>query len=414
MTTTKENLHRVNSTVQVMEVRLGDTVVGTITRLPNDTNVFSFDPGYAENTDRPTLSLSYKGPENTLLEKTRPTSVKLAPFFSNLLPEGHLREYLANKGGVNPQREFFLFWLLGADLPGAIRIQPLDGVLPPRDDAESHESNLSDSEQPLRFSLAGVQLKFSALVEANKGLTLPIAGVGGNWIVKLPSLRFKAVPENEYAMMSLAAAVGIDVPEIQLIASEDVKNLPDIPEAFGQAFAISRFDRAADDLRIHIEDFAQVFGVYPADKYKEASYGSLANVIWLETGETGITEFIRRLAFNVLIGNADAHLKNWSLIYRDTRAAQLAPAYDLVSTVPYIPNDGLALSIAGTKVFAEIDVERFRRLAEKAGLPVRLVVKTASETARAVRDLLPKHEPFRVLPEQIRNATESHLRSVPL
>ena len=117
--------------------------------------------------------------------------------------------------------------------------------------------------------------------------------------------------------------------------------------------------------------------------------------------------------FNVLIGNADAHLKNWSLIYPDRRTPRLAPAYDLVATIPHIPTDRLALSL-GTNEFADVDPERFRRFAEKAGLPVRLVLQTARETAARVRDLWHTHEPLRMIPERIRKAITAHLETVPL
>ena len=320
---------RSRSPVQALEVRLGETLVGVLTHLGNEALIFTFDRTYIEaGSDRPTLSLGFKSADGGLVEQTRPTRVRLPPFFSNLLPEAHLREYLAARGGIHPEREFFLIWLLGADLPGAIVVRTVDGAAPPAED-EAHP-RAHAAEQPLRFSLAGVQLKFSALMETSKGLTLPVTGVGGDWIVKLPSPRFEAVPENEYAMMTLAKAVGLDVPEVRLVATKDIGRLPpDLPEAFGQSLAVRRFDRPHARERIHMEDFAQVFGVYPENKYRKASYGSIARVLWLEAGDEAVTEYTRRLAFNVLIGNADAHLKNWSLIYPDRRT----PTADVTSLV---------------------------------------------------------------------------------
>ena len=414
MTTPAPARARDGHAVQTLDVRLGQTLVGALTYLGNEAVIFTFDRTYIEaDSDRPTLSLGFKAADGSLVEQTRPTRVRLPPFFSNLLPEAHLREYLAARGGIHPDREFFLIRLLGADLPGAIEVRSIDGSVPPVVEDEADRARQKD--QPLRFSLAGVQLKFSALMETSKGLTLPVNGVGGDWIVKLPSPRFEAVPENEYAMMTLARAVGIDVPDVRLVATNDIERLPqDLPEAFGQSLAVRRFDRPRAGERVHIEDFAQVFGVYPENKYRNASYGSIARVLWLETGEAGVTEYTRRLVFNVLIGNADAHLKNWSLIYPDGRTPMLAPAYDLVGTIPYIPGDRLALSLGGTKAFAEVDLERFRRLAEKAGLPVRLVMQTARETAAKVRDLWPTHEPLRALPERIREAVTAHMSTVPL
>ena len=405
---------RNRSAVQTLEVRLGQTLVGALTHLGNEALIFAFDRRYAERgTDRPTLSLGFKAADGSLFENTRPTHVRLPAFFSNLLPEAHLREYLAARGGIHPNREFFLIWLLGADLPGSIEVRSFDGTALPATEEEADRSRHAD--QPFRFSLAGVQLKFSALMEASKGLTIPVNGIGGDWIVKLPSPRFEAVPENEYAMMTLARAVGIDVPDVQLVATKDIGRLPqDLPEAFGQSLAVRRFDRPRAGERLHIEDFAQVFGVYPERKYQNASYGSIGRILWLETGEAGVTEYTRRLAFNALIGNADAHLKNWSLIYPDGRTPQLAPAYDLVGTIPYIPGDRLALSLGDSKEFAQINLDRFRRFAEKAGLPVRLVMQTARETAAKVRDLWQTHEPLRALPRHIRKAIAAHTKTVPL
>ena len=127
-----------------------------------------------------------------------------------------------------------------------------------------------------------------------------------------------------------------------------------------------------------------------------------------------MAEYTRRLAFNVMIGNADAHLKNWSLIYPDGRIPKLAPAYDLVATVPYLPHDRLALSLGDTKDFAQVDLDRFRRFARRAGLPVRVVTETARETVAKVRDLWPTHEPLRAVPERIRKAITAHMRTVRL
>jgi serine/threonine-protein kinase HipA len=400
--------------VQVLDVRLGDTLVGTLTHLGNESLIFTLDGAYVEaGAARPTLSLGFKASDGGLIEQTRTTRVRLPPFFSNLLPEAHLREYLAARGGIHPDREFFLIWLLGADLPGAVHIQSADGRLPPAADDEAERARQDD--QPLRFSLAGVQLKFSALLDTSKGLTLPVNGIGGDWLVKLPSPGFDAVPENEYAMMTLAGAVGIDVPEVRLIATSSIGRLPpDLPEAFGNSLAVRRFDRPGAGERVHIEDFAQVFGVYPEHKYRKASYGSIGRVLWLEAGEAAVTEYTRRLVFNVLIGNADAHLKNWSLIYPDRCRPTLAPAYDLVGTIPYIPGDRLALSLGDTKAFTDVNLDRFRRFAERAGLPVRLVLQIVRETAAAVRDLWPTHEPLRALPDRIRDAIAAHMARVPL
>ena len=73
------------------------------------------------------LGLGFKDQFGELITEFRPTRIRVAPFFSNLLPEGHLRTYLAERAGVNAVHEFFLLWVLGLDLPGAVTIKPTDG-----------------------------------------------------------------------------------------------------------------------------------------------------------------------------------------------------------------------------------------------------------------------------------------------
>lgn len=373
--------------LSVLTVALYNERIGTLTLLPGDQTLFAFDQTYIDNSDRPTLSLSFKDEFGGLMTDVRPTRTRVPPFFSNLLPEGALREYLAKKAGINPHREFFLLWVLGRDLPGALTISPADSEAWPPDKEGGGLADEAMHETALRFSLAGVQLKFSAVMEATGGLTIPAEGVGGSWIVKLPSMKFEGVPENEYAMMELARAIGIDVPEVRLIPLSAIAGLPeDVARLEGNALAVRRFDRTQDG-PVHIEDFAQVFGVYPERKYERASYRNIAEVLWVETGEAGIAEFIRRLVFNALIGNADMHLKNWSLIYQDRKTAALAPGYDFVSTIAYLPDEKMALTLGRSKLMTELSFDQLAYLAAKAKLPEKLVLDAAKETVVQFMDV---------------------------
>ena len=400
--------------VQVLTVQLNNREVGILTRLPDDRVVFTFDESYREDSNRPILSLSFKTTDGGVASEPRPTRVRVPPFFSNLLPEGHLRRYLAQRAGVHQQREFFLLWLLGQDLPGAVIVEPADGEeLPPASAAALRST--SPSPHLLRFSLAGVQLKFSAVMEADGGLTIPVHGTGGRWIVKLPSPRYPNVPENEFVMMELARASGLDVPETRLIPAATLAGVPDGLAPDGQVFAIRRFDRESDGSRVHTEDFAQVFNVFPHRKYQRASHENLARVIWAEAGEAAMVEFARRLAFSALIGNADMHLKNWSLIYRDPRQPALAPAYDFVATVPYLPDDPhMALSLGGTKRMDEVSLDLFARFAARAGLPERPVIEAVRETTGRLLDAWSTHEVVGMLPPDLRSRVDAHMKTVPL
>jgi serine/threonine-protein kinase HipA len=401
--------------VSVLDVRLYDEPIGTLTHLQGDRTIFAFNEAYVENPNRPTLSLSFKDDLGGLITKIRPTRRVVPPFFSNLLPEGSMRRYLAERAGVNQQREFFLLWVLGLDLPGALSIHPAAGEAPQPGADEALPENAKPN--ALRFSLAGVQLKFSAFENAGKGggLTIPAEGVGGSWIVKLPSQQFAGVPENEFSMMTIARMIGMEVPVINLIDLDAISGIPEgIGELKGQALAVSRFDRTADG-PVHTEDFAQVFGVLPDDKYKRASYANIARVIGTEAGDAGAIEFVRRLVFSALIGNGDMHLKNWSLIYPDRRSAALSPAYDLVSTIPYMKGeDTAALNYSRTKKMAELDADELRHLAAKALLPEKLVIDTATETVQRFRQAWQAEKGHLPLAHTVVEAVEAHAPTVPL
>jgi len=397
----------------ILDVWLAQTRIGQLTLLPGDRTFFVFEEEYLNDPNHPVLSQSFFTGSGGLIPETRTYKTKLPPFFSNLLPEGHLRTYLAKRGGVKSSREFKLLELFGEDLPGAVSIKSSDQRnVPPK--LQAKETEHSSQEQPYRFSLAGVQLKFSALAESKGGLTVPASGVGGDWIVKLPAQNFAQVPENEWAMLHLAKEVGISVPETDLVPLEKIAGLPELGFLSGNlALAIKRFDRK-ENQRIHIEDFAQVYNVFPNDKYNKVSYDNITNMIWVLTGEIGLKEFIRRLTFTVLIGNGDMHLKNWSFIYTDGVTPELSPAYDFVSTVPYLPGDRLALNLSGEKDMNLIGLDHFRKLTRKAEVPEYLTIDTVRETVESTFEKWQGHKMFYDIPSALRKRIDDHLEKVML
>ncbi len=366
----------------LLRVQLNDRAIGTLTQLRNGGVFFAFDEDYLNSADRPVLSQSFFRPSGELIPESKIISGRLPAFFSNLLPEGHMREYLAQRGGIKSSQEFRLIELLGQDLPGAVIITPMDKT--PQDRSHTHEPDVASGEMPYRFSLAGVQLKFSAIAERKGGLTIPANGIGGDWIIKLPAQNYSQVPENEYAMMNLAARIGIPLPEVRLVALKAIGGLPEMGVMMGkQALAVRRFDRPTKTERIHFEDFAQVYDVFPDKKYEGVGFANIAGMVWTLTGEEGLVDFIRRLTFTILIGNGDMHLKNWSFLYQDGKTPSLSPAYDMLSTIPYIPHDGLALKLADTKDMQAIELAHFRKLAAKAHVPEHIVLQTVRDTVEA-------------------------------
>ena len=220
---------------RIVNVRLYGRQIGTLTLLATDQNFFAFDEDYINDPGRPTLSLSFKSSQGRLLTDLKPSRTRLPPFFSNLLPEGPLREYLARKAGVSDKREFFLIKELGQDLPGAVTIEESMFATSPGDKNIEFDKQMNSSKRTLRFSLAGVQLKFSAVEGAQGGLTIPVEGKGGYWIVKLPSMTYQAVPENEFYMMRLAGDIGMNVPE----------SPPTFPDAIAPPFFTASISRAS-------------------------------------------------------------------------------------------------------------------------------------------------------------------------
>jgi hipA-like protein len=364
--------------IEGFQVQLaGHTVAHLYAR--GDHTWLEWQQGYWDDPDRPVLGLFFEDQPSRRVA----SALRLPPWFSNLLPEGRLRQWVARDADVNEQREMRLLVRLGNGLPGAVVITPVDGQADPvwRPEETPPPPLPSPGDGLLHFSLAGVALKFSLLQEGDR-LTLPAGNRDGDWIVKMPDAVYPEVPANEFAMMTLAGLCGIDVPEIRLWHRDDLPKLPDAAWPKGQewAYAVRRFDRDGNR-RIHVEDLAQVRNFYPEDKYR-GSFETAAALIHRRRDEKSYLEFVRRLFFSFAIGNGDMHLKNISLIYRDPRRPVISPAYDLVSTAPYLndPED-LGLKLGRSKRFEEVSPESFELLAHRVGAPVGETMEAVTRVA---------------------------------
>jgi serine/threonine-protein kinase HipA len=307
---------------------------------------------------------------------------------------------------------------LGDDLPGAVTLRPAGDE--PTDRRELKDPRNGDHDQ-LKFSLAGVQMKFSA-IQKERGLTIPTSGLGGDWIVKLPDRRFEGVPENEFSMMEFARRCDIDVPEVELVVAKSIDGLPEeVSDTPGSALAVKRFDRTEEG-RIHIEDFAQVLNLAPSRKYGGTNFDTLGRIIGATCPPEDLDEFLRRLVFMLAIGNSDAHAKNWSLIYPDGRSARLAPAYDLVAISYYETLDRrlshrLALNLAEASLPEEVDRERFRRFADRIGSNEDRVLEVVTEQAAKVQTEwanLKADLPAAALSPGVTNVVNERLLTLPL
>ncbi|WP_341646748.1 type II toxin-antitoxin system HipA family toxin [Thauera sp. SDU_THAU2] len=415
------------NTVRTLEVRLGDLRVGHLTHYPDEKTVFVVSDDYIDiGAARPILTLSMARPGDesqtlTLLrdERHKSSSIKAPPFFSNLLPEGGLRSRIAQRLKVHEDREFLLLTALGHDLPGAVILAPTDTPDHLLLKRGLPISPANDELAELKFSLGGMQMKFSMLRQGER-YTLNTGGDLGNYIVKPPSRDFEALPQVEAATMETARAVGIDVPEVALVPPERIDGLPDMSgydrgEPF---YTIRRFDRPGDG-RTHVEDFAQVFNLRPAQKYGRVNYDMIALTLMRYAGGLpDLKEMTRRLVLNVLLGNGDAHIKNWSLIYDDPTRPRLAPAYDLVSTVAYTAHDtSTALNMAGVKRFDAIGLDTFAALFTRIGLHDHAHDDLLEEVRTTVRRVLATWEGKFAeagVPEDLTRRVGAHVLASPL
>ena len=403
-----------------LSVRVSGETVGALVRFNDDRITLVFDTAFIERDDHPTLSQSFLDAAGGIVRRQRTTTRRAPPYFANLLPEGRLRSYLAAIAGVNETRDYPLLELTGADLPGAVELSPEHGSSRVETSSARHPAGTGPENDAgvLKFSLAGVQLKFSAIREARGGLTIPAHGLGGNWIVKLPSTTYAGVPENEFSIMSMASMVGIDVPEVRLVQMSEIHGLPrDISEAAlagANALAIRRFDRTEHGSRVHAEDFAQVLSSYPDKKYSRYGYGDIGRVLAAVSNSAAVNQFARRLIYSAMVGNADMHLKNWSLIYRDGRTPELSPAYDLLSTVAHLPDGSMALRLGGAKRWDELTVDAFTRLADRMAVEPDALLRPVLETIERFREVWSKQAGQLPVSEAVANAIERQLANVPI
>lgn len=325
-------------------------------------------------------------------------------FFAGLLPEAEPRERIASLLGVSAENDFALLERIGGECAGAVSLWPEDHP-PPASKGVSSLRRLDEAaleeivgqlpQRPLmagvegiRLSLAGAQVKLPVIVDPNDGsLALPLGAAASTHILKPEPARFPGLAANEAFCMALARAAGLDAVETQW---RMVGATP--------CLLARRYDRerAPDGalIRVHQEDFCQALGVPPERKHQVEGGPSLADCFdllrqWSSAPVLDIRNFLDGLIFAVLTGNAHAHAKNFSWIYRGT-SRRMASLYDQVCTLvsPEL-SAALSMKIGAAKLLPEVLPEHFRQLSAKAGLGWPMVrarlAELASKVDRAAR-----------------------------
>ena len=400
---------------QSFVVLLYNEPVAQLRAREDGSSTLRFLASYVQAVPRLVLSQKFEDCNLSKIRRFQP----LPPFFQHLLPEGALRKYILRAEQL-VDSDVELLRRLGRDLPGAVALVPEDAADDdvPAQVVEEPPAPPAAPPGKLRASWAGVQLKFSA--EREGRITFPVRGHTGRWILKLPDRGHPRLPELEHSMMRWAAATGFEVPETEVVSAGDLEGMPphlDWSEV--NAYVCRRFDRTEEGLPIHIEDFAQAFGVPLTDnaKYGRLGHGylTIARVLSGIAGHDEMLVFLRRLVFDIVCGNADSHLKNWSLIYRDRVHARLAPAYDIVPTVLFPHFDqALALDLVGVKGFTEITRDRFRQFAKKLGMSPTDLLAIVDETIERAQDAFGTSAREWPLTAEERAQLEAHWRRVPL
>ncbi len=394
----------VKTEVNFLRLSLHGVLVGYLAGFRNGKNALIFSEEFQHDANRPTFSLithpSFPKSKE-LVSSVWNNNHRLHPVLSNLLPEGALRELIAQALKVHVDNDFQILSYLGEDLPGALVATTLDPSEVPNHvllrigevraigfDDNFYEKRAREN----KFSLAGVQMKFSMKAKDGR-YNLSKDGVLGDWIIKTPSTQHKDVPQNEFTAMTLASLAGVDVPSMKLVELDKLDNLPPISlpnEPY--AFAIKRFDRKGE-ARIHMEDFAQVLVKQPYEKYGAANYENIAQVLYQYSGDrlADVQQFARRLLVNILLANGDAHLKNWSLVYSNTRTPRLSPAYDIVTTRVYIDGEKeFALNLNKQKNWYKVNYSHFEAWATKAEIPWQAVKLHLEDALGKARTLWPE------------------------
>ena len=350
--------------------------VGRYCRLADGSECFAYDSDYLERNDAMPIS-------HSLPLRSEPYGKRqLRPFFAGLLPEESQRERIASYLGLAASDDFSMLAAIGGECAGALSIVPHGTVM--GDSREScvpcDEECLADivktlpyrpmmaGEKGLRLSLAGAQSKLPVVFKDGR-FFLPENGMPSTHILK-PELSqwFAGIVHNEHCCMTLARAVGVPTAKTRIV---EVGGIP--------CLVVTRYDRSTDPAtgetsRIHQEDFCQALGRPPEQKYQSEG-GPLAREIvhlirsgWSTRPAVDLLAFVDLVAFSVIIGNADAHGKNYSMLYAGGER-RLAPGYDLVSTVCWPALSATpAMKIGGSDSINSILSGHWRKFADEIGI----------------------------------------------
>ncbi len=375
---------------RTLDIYLHKKKAGRLTQDNDATLSFVYAPEYLAGDEHHAISVSMP-----LREEPYPDKIT-RPYFSGLLPDERARRRLASVLGVSEGNVFSLLEIIGGECAGALSLLPEGEPFPnaeknpPVPLTEKHLTKILEllrakpllgGEEGVRLSLAGAQDKLAVcLVDGD--IALAKSGLPTTHILKPFIEGLEGTVENEIFCMRLAERVGLHAPKVSKGTAGQI-----------DYFLIERYDRiiGKDGIitRLHQEDFCQALSVPPELKYEEEGGPGIAaaqNLITEQTRRPAADRlaFQRMIIFHYLIGNADAHAKNFSLLYGQ-ETPDLAPLYDVICTAAY-PNlaKNLAMKIGGHGIADTIHLKHWLSLVSETKAAQRLLTRDIQELSESI------------------------------
>lgn len=383
---------------RTLDVYVFNDLVGQL--IQDDGGQMGFE--YAETwLNRPSAApLSHSLP----LQQERFRNKECRGYFAGILPEQAAREVIARNLGISARNDYAMLEQIGGECAGAVTFMPSGQPLPQRNYdyrtltqeelvgiiKELPKRPLLAGEKGVRLSLAGAQDKVAVRIEGDK-VCLPLGNAPSTHILKPSVARFEGVVFNEALCMKLASAIGLPA------AGVEIRNVGGM-----DYLLVERYDRhhrqepGKEPIleRLHQEDFCQAQAIVPEQKYQKEGGPSLKQGFALlrnvsSTPVVDLSRLLDAVIYNYIVGNNDAHGKNFSLLYRgigtEDVEIRLAPLYDIVCTVyyPELHNE-MAMKIGNEYSSDRVTPKDFEKLAEEAGLGKPLVKRRIPELAESV------------------------------
>lgn len=410
-----------------LDVYLHDTLIGHLIQDEHGQSLFEYTSDWLRNPNAIPLSISLPLQEGRFGEKY------CKPFFAGVLPETGKRKLIARNLGISANNDFSMLEQIGGECAGAITFltsgtklsdktpnyrsissAQLEKIL-----IELPKRPLLAGESGVRLSLAGAQDKI-AVYKKNDQIFLPLDNSPSSHIIKPDIEEYKGIVFNEAFCMKLAGQMGLPVPPV---VTEKVGSI--------DYLLIERYDRvsnAADDKsglnRIHQEDFCQALGIASERKYQMEGGPSIKDCFDLlrKVSSVPVVDLGRLLdavIFNFLVGNHDAHGKNFSLLYRtpdDTGSfgkVRLAPLYDLICTPVYSNlSKKMAMKIGGAYELSHVDQRQFEKLADDIGFSKPLVKRKVIDHAKKMLQQIEQAQIAHPATDEVRKFISDHCSKV--